>query len=114
MLAVLPTASPISSEPVCRIIVLAPAPVNDTEVPPSIVPAFLTVPEPWMAETPPVIVAPKAFVTSRMGALMPNAPPEIDPAKLLIVAVVCALTATPLTANAAIFPVLAVTLTVRR
>ena len=80
---VLPTASPISTDPVCRISVLVPVPLNFTEfVPPLIVPAFFTVPEPpttSMPSLPPLIVAPAAFVTSAVPALMPDPTPVIVP-----------------------------------
>jgi hypothetical protein len=43
---VLPTASPLSTEPVCNVSVLVPVPANNTEapVPPVMVPAFVTLP----------------------------------------------------------------------
>jgi hypothetical protein len=42
---VLPSATPFKVEPVCRISVLVPGPLNTPEfVPPVIVPAFVTVP----------------------------------------------------------------------
>ena len=66
-IAVLPTASPISTEPVCSVRVLAPGPANTTEaeVPP-IVPALVTAPEVPVMYTPnlaPLIVPPVWLVT---------------------------------------------------
>ena len=55
---VLPTASPISTDPVCKISVLVPVPINFTEfVPPLIVPAFLTVPEPAIVTLDAIVTA---------------------------------------------------------
>ncbi len=78
----LPTASPISFEPVCKVSVLvAPTPpVNSTAfVPPEIVPEFVILPEPVMPVVPPLIVAPVSFVTSSIRPKMPAETPLISP-----------------------------------
>ena len=98
VLAALPIALPINSEPVCRIRVLVPVPVKFTDTPPSILPAFLTVPEPWIAATPPLMVAPKAFVTSSKMESMPYLPPAMI--RSLLTVALLALMAIPFTAFA--------------
>jgi hypothetical protein len=86
----LPSATPFSTEPVCRVSLLVPVPLKSTEFAPVpvIVPAFVTVPEPLIPAMPPLIVPPSAFVTSSVGAWMPNAAPVMEPPfPLLTVAV---------------------------
>ena len=113
--AVLPSASPISTDPVCRISVLVPVPLNFTEfVPPLIVPAFFTVPEPKtsMPPMPPLIVAPVAFVTSAVKARMPCPPPEIVPPLTLFTVAWVPPDGVVFAPVASILPALAVTLMV--
>src|SRR5262249_37921879 len=89
---------------VCRISVLGPVPKKTTEpsprpVPPEIVPAFVTLPEPMTPKLPPLIVALAAFVTSSVAAAIPFTPPAITPpAEFVTLAEPSVVTAVPIAA----------------